>query len=272
MGETIKTEMIASPAWMVQGAGSNMFDDERQMYMALAMEQKFGAAIKSGDMTKLYEIVFHFLNINALSADRKLYDEHFHEIRGNEQLAAFVDDLGSDKDGLAARIISQINDVYTRILLKYTKLAMGMMGDVNVIYFDPKNIHYNNLEAYVLFNVKPHDAYELWKIEFRTENKLGSSMEHMQDFEMKAGSTDAFKDYVRAYNRKNPVSRMRSGNFAVAMCDTAKESRSIVSIVKDTILLNKIFYDKNQFNSKVISDINQIVTDKKTFPFKLLLH
>ena len=97
-------------------------------------------------------------------------------------------------------------------------------------------------------------------------------MEHMQDFEMKAGSTDAFKEYVRAYNRKNPVSRIRSGNFAAATCDVAKESRSIVSIVKDTILLNKIFYDRGQFNPRVLSDINQIVTDKKTFPFKLLLH
>lgn len=272
IGKPIKTEMIASPEWMVHGADTDTFDDERQMYIALAIEQKFDAVIKSGDVSKLYEIVFHFLNINALVADRKLYDAHFREIRGNEQLTAFVDNLDADKNGQAARIISHINNIYTKILLKYTKFVINVASDVGILYFDKKNIHYRNLEIYVLFNVKPHENYELWKITFKTENKLGSEMEHLRNFEMKAGEINEFKEYVRSYNRKNPISRIRSGNFVAATCDTAKESKSIVSIIKDTILINKIFYEKNQFNPNVLSDINQIVVDKKTFPFKLLLH
>ena len=271
MGETFTTDMIATPDWMIYQDQSSLLDIERQSYMAFAMEQKFNNAIANNDVTKLYEIVFHFLNINALQTDRKLYDANFREIRDNQYLAQFVDNLVTERDGDAAQIISQINDVYTRIISKYMKFAIETLNGVNVTYFDSQNIHYSNLETYLLFNIKPHEFYELWKVSYKTETTLGSEIEHLENFEMKAGQITHFKDFIRTYNRKMPVSRIRSGNFAAITCDTAKNSKSIVSLVKDTILLNKIFYDKNQFNPKVLPHIYQIVIDKNTFPFKLLM-
>ena len=271
VGKIIKTEMIAAPDWMIYDNRDELFDIERQQLMAMAMEQKFTNAIKTGDVTKLYEIVFHFLNINALRADRKLYDEHYREIRDNKYLTDFVKNLGSETDGDAAQIINKINGVYTRILSGYLKFVIEMMGGVGMVYFDTRNIHYSNVEAYVLFNIKPHDNHELWKIEFKTENKLGSEMKCLGHFTMAKGNISEFKEFVQAYNRKRPVSRIRSGNFAAAVCDSAKDSKSVVSIIKDIIMLNKVFYDKDQFNPRVLIDINQILVDKNTFPFKLLM-
>lgn len=270
MSETVNNEMIAAADWMIYDL-KNMFDMEIQSYRALAMEQKFKAAVLNRDVSKLREIVFHFLNINALNADRKLYDEHFKEIRNNECLTAFVDDLGADKDGKAARILMQINDVYTRIMSENLKLALDTMADVKVVYFDPKNIHFYNTEAHILFNVGSCDVFELWKAEFDTVNRFGSDMEFVRSFQMKLGSIDDFKTFVKSHNRENMSKRIRSGNFAVATSETAKDAKSVVSIVKDIILLNKIFYDNGQFNQRVLADIQKILIDKKTFPFKLLM-
>jgi hypothetical protein len=271
MGETVKTDMIATPDWMLHSDESNLFDSEMQMYQALSMEQKFAGAVKANDATRLYEIVFHFLNINALKSDSKLYDEHFKEIRGNDALAAFAKDLSSNNDGTAARIVGQINEVYTRILAAYIAFAIREIAGAKIKYFDPRNVHYMNVEAYALFSIKPHEYHELWQMEFKTENKLGNEIQRMQDFKMKVGDTKEFKDYVRAFNRKNPISRIRSGNFIMIECDDAKDSKNIVSIVKDIILLNKIFYERNEFNPSVLVEIQQVIADKKTFPFKLLL-
>lgn len=272
MTDKAKTKMIAKPDWMIYEDPSDMFDVERQGYMMLALEQKFNDALKSNDVTKFYEIVFHFLNINALKSDRKLYDEHFKEIQGNKYLAAFVEDMGTDKDGAAQQVINKIHEVYTRIMSAYLKLAISTIADASAVYFDPQNMHYYNTEAFVLFNIKPHEEYELWKVMFRTEIILGSAITKMKRFSgMKAGQTEELREYVNAYNEKNPDAMIRSGNFCTVTCEKAKDAKSVVSVIKDVILLNKIFYNEMQFNPKVLYDIQQIIIDKKTFPFKLLL-
>lgn len=271
MHHTVKMEMIAKPDWMIYDDTRDMFDVEKQLYILLAMEQKFNAAMKSGDVTRFYEIVFHFLNINSLNADRKLYDAHFREIKGNKYLAEFVSDLGTDKNGPAAQIVQQANEVYTRIISSYMNFAIGEISDSVAVYFDPKNIHYFNTEVFVLFNVKPHDNRELWRVTFNTDANLGSTMSHIGDFEMRAGETDDFRKFVREFNKANPVNRVRAGNFVAVTSDSARDSKNVVSVIKDIILLNKIFYEKMQFNGRVLHDMQQIIIDKKTFPFKLLV-
>jgi hypothetical protein len=261
--------MIASPDWMV--SDPDVLDVERQLYMALALEQKFNAAADNGDVTRLYEIIFHFLNINALTADHKLFNEHFEEIRGNDRLSTFIKDM-YEEDSRAEQIMSQTNLIYTRILTRYISMALNVMSGIDTLYFDPKNIHHSNVEIYVLFNVKPHSQYELWKAEFKTELELGNVVSKQCDIEMSEDDITEFKSWVRGYNRKNPVSRIRSGNFVAATCDSAKDSKNVVSVVKDIILLNKIFYDKNQFNPKVLHDLSKLINEKNTFPFKLQLH
>lgn len=261
--------MIAQPDWIFNDP--DVLDVERQLYMTLALEQKFNAAADDGDVTRLYEIIFHFLNINALTADHKMYDQYFKEIRGNDRLSTFINDMRKE-DSRAEQIMSQTNQVYTRILTRYIDMAMNIVSGIEILYFDPKNIHHTNIEIYVLFNVKPHNQYELWKAEFKTELELGNGLSKLCDIEMSEDDISEFKSWVRAYNRKNPVSRIRSGNFAAATCDSAKDAKNIVSVIKDIILLNKIFYDKNQFNPKVLNDISKLVGEKKTFPFKLQLH
>ena len=272
MAKSTKTQMIAKPDWMINTSIRATLDVEQQLYIALALEQKFEAAAKKKDLTKFYEIVFHFLNINTLSTDNKLYDTHFKEINGNEHLATFVQDLCNDKEGNAATIIKQIGEVYTRIMSTYMKLAIETMADIDVTYMDEKNMHYYNSEVFVLFNVKPHEHYELWKISFNVNSTTGSSMSKLETFSgMKKGETSDFKEYVKAYNRKSMTNRIHSGNFCVAVSEGAKDSRSVTSVIKDIILLNKIFYDKSQFNKNVLKDMLQVIIEKKTFPFKLML-
>lgn len=267
MEKTVAVEMIAQPDWVLRS--SNMLDDEMQQYLTLAMEQKFDAAIKAEDVTKFYEIIFHFLNINTLKADNKLYDEHFKEISGDEKLSLFVKNMNMEKSSPANTILMQINEVYTRILTKYVKLAIRTISNVSVSYLDPKSIHYMNSEAYVLFNIKSCDEYELWKISFNTDIALGCAIEYMANIEMKTGDIEDFKSFVKEYNRENQISRIRLGNFAIAQCDNVKDSKSVVSVIKDIIILNKIFNGRDKFNGRVLNDILQTLIDKKTFPFKL---
>ena len=272
MAKSTKTQMIAKPDWMITSSEKAMLDVEQQLYIALALEQKFNAAAKKKDLTKFYEIVFHFLNINTLSVDNKLYDTHFREINGNEYLATFVQDLCNDKEGNAATIIKQIGEVYTRIMSNYMKLAIETLADIEITYMDDKNMHYYNAEVFVLFNVKPHEHYELWRLVFNTNSTMGSSMTKLETFsDMKKGETADFREYVKEYNRKNMMNRIHSGNFCTAISDVAKDSRSVTSVIKDIILLNKIFYDKSQFNKNVLKDMLQVIIEKKTFPFKLML-
>ena len=270
MGEAAHIEMIAKPGWMVDVDADGVLDQEMQTYQALAMEQKFKRFISAGDATKLYEIIFHFLNINTLTSESKLYDEHFKEIRQNANLSTFIDDLRAAKNGAASKIVSQINKTYTSILTEYVDFVINEIIDTNIAYMNPSNIHYSNTEIYVLFRVKPSYTYEMWKIEFRTDNKLGSSLEKMAQLEIPPCKTDDIKNYIRAYNRANPIARIRSGNFAIAESETGKSAINTVSIIKDIVMLNKIFYERNQFDPDVLFEIQRVVVDKKTFPFKLL--
>lgn len=270
MGEATRIEMIAKPGWMVDIDADGVLDPEMQMYQALAMEQKFKRFISAEDATKLYEIIFHFLNINTLASESKLYDEHFKEIRENENLSVFIGDLRAAKNGAASKIVSQINKTYTSILTEYIDFVINEMIGTNVAYMNPSNMHYSNTEVYVLFRMQSCNEYELWKVEFRTDNRLGSSMEKLANFELAPGKAEDIKNFVRAYNRANPISRIRSGNFIIAESETAKPAVNIVSIIKDIVMLNKIFYERNQFNQDVLFEIQRVVVDKKTFPFKLL--
>lgn len=272
MGKTVKTQNVANPDWMMHEDKGAMLDVERQMYTALAMEQKFKESLSKRDASKLYEIIFHFLNINSLLSDSKLYDMQFKEITGNKHIETFVENMRAETDGPAKQIISNINAAYTRILTEYIEFALNVLADTNITYLDDKNIHYINDEVYVMFNVSACNHYELWKLNFSASAKMGCDMKKLGTFEITGTETDNVKSFIDEYNSTRVTDKIKKSNFVMAICDRAKDSKNVISIIKDTVFLNKIFYGPDQFNPKIVSHIQQVMSEKKTFPFKLILH
>ena len=265
----INAEMIANSDWLIRNTRLTVLDAEYQSLIIGAIRQKFDAAIDAGDVKYLYEIIFHYLNTNTLFSEKKIYDEYFNEIKNSESLKILTKNLHDDASGPASRIIGEARDMYTEVLKKYLCLAIEEMKDIDVYYFDAKNIHFYNLSVYAMFNVRPHNVYEIWYVSYHMDKRLGSAMTKLADFTLEEGESDPVTQFITKYNRENSAFPIKSTNFVGVSALTPKDSMKTISLVKDIVFLNKLFYDQYQFNADVLKDMQQLLHEKNALPFKL---
>lgn len=265
----INADMITNSDWLINNSMLTVLDLEYQGFIIEAIRQKFETAIAGGDVKYLYEIIFHYLNTNTLFSEKKMYDEYFNEIKNSESLNMLIKDLKENPEGIGLSILNQARTMYTEVLNKYLELAVNEMSDTDVYYFDIKNIHFYNLSIYAMFNVRPHDMYELWYLSYHMDKKLGSAMTKLAEFKLEENESDPVKKFIDEYNRTNQATPIKSTNFVGVSALTPKDSFKIISLVKDIIMLNKIFYDQYQFNSNVLKDMQQLLHEKNALPFKL---
>lgn len=271
MTEISRNGLIMRPDWMIDDNADKMLDDERQMYMTMSFEQKFKAAIAACDFSGMYELVFHFLNINALTADGKMYDANFKEITGCTTLNVFAGMI-NDENCAASKIVARINKTYYEVLQEYMDAAIKYMHGVKMEYFNAKNVHHSNSHVYVIAGDDMSNAYELYRITYSRDATLGNMITKIADMMLDEINIAEFKTIAAEINKKRNTPRISALNTIFVRHPHTLNRASVITLIKDIVLLNKIMRGKNQFMPEILRSVSAIIREKKTLPFKLIIN
>ena len=81
--KSINPKQILDPTWICQ---AYKVDLEYYTYLLLGAKQAYLKNLELGKFDNFYEIVFHYLNINTIISDGKLYDSGLNVINTNINL------------------------------------------------------------------------------------------------------------------------------------------------------------------------------------------
>jgi len=268
MKKAVYMKMIAKPDWFIADGIDKFYDRERLEYVLLAMEQKLNVLIDKGDLSNFYELIFHFLNLNTFLSEHMIYSEYFQPIKLSDDMKKAVRNLVDKYDeGSTFKSIQLINEIYLRILKKYLSLAIKCIGNID-IHLKSNYVHYEENNSYVISNITSSNVYELWKVNYRLSNKLGFNMEKIENFIIDGTNFGEYEEKMSSLNKtlRNPITSKNIIGLEVAK---AMNISNIMHLISSVMLLNKLFYGKAKFNINVLQDLDSVIEEKKTFPYRL---
>ena len=268
MKKPIYMRMIKKPDWFLDKGYDGFIDLERLEYKLMAMEQSFNVFIDKDDLSHFYELIFHYLNLNTLLSENKIYTEYFQIVKKNEDIESITTDLLDNYDkGKAFQSIQLMNTFYLRMLKKYMTLAIKYIDDVN-IRINNQYIHYDDQNNYILSNITSSTTYELWKLNFRLSNKLGYNIQKVDNFIIDDTNFGEYETKMTTLNKDlpNPIT---AKNLVGLEVGTTINNKNIMHLISSVIMMNKLFHGRMKFNTRVIHDIESMVESRKTFPYKL---
>ena len=103
----LNPKLVLDPMWLCQ---ANFVDLEYYTYILLDAKQKYLTNLDS-DFSNFYEIVFHYLNLNTVIADKKVYDSHLNVVRSHEKLMEIVTQLAQSDDSNGKSIVKVCSSI-----------------------------------------------------------------------------------------------------------------------------------------------------------------
>ena len=266
----IKSRMIMDAEWMISGEPAQFLDHERSYYMLMASKVKFDKEIEAGILNNMYEIIFHYFNLNSLMSDGVMFSPKYERISNVSNINDFFSGLKKNADG-PTRIIQKANEIYADILRKYMSIALRTYGMISV-FTKNSNIHKQN-SIYLIMNIASCDVYEIWQINYNTEVDLGSAVKCIKNISVSKNDISAYTEFVKSYNdskkKKNADQQITENNTIGISVEQATDTKNVVFILRDTIMLNKLFNYQNPVNTKILHDINDVLVKQNTFPYKI---
>jgi hypothetical protein len=107
---TYKNDFILDPTWIKNG----IIDHEYQHYILLAANKKFADRLDKGNTDSLYELMFHYLNLNGLILNNFIYDIRLNMVTRDEQLDEVMYQFKT-KTGDASAIAREANLIFSKI-------------------------------------------------------------------------------------------------------------------------------------------------------------
>jgi hypothetical protein len=255
--------MILNSDWML----TKHFDDpEYQHYILMAAKQKFENKIDSGDLSSLYEVTFHAMNMNTLTSDNMLYDEHF-----NRHKKESVEKIHSEfnKGNMRIKAIAmEAKSVFAKIMSKYIDETIKWMANISIT-FSNKIIHTKE-SIYLVMHVTGTNIYDMWNLSLSPTNKLYASIQNVGSFEggSYAITMKKFKAYVKEINKDK--NKINESNIISVIMDNADDHYRVATIIKDIICFNKLFIGNAPINVAIIQNMRDMLINKDSFQYKLV--
>lgn len=268
----LHNQMILPADWLIKS--KHVFDYEYQRYMVLGALKKFENKIESNDLSGFYEITFHQLNLNAFISEGRLYSHRFIQYPKNDTKQVLEDFLkpteNIDNQSITSNIIRDTKDLFFQTFDKYFDLMIKSIGNVNLIHSN-KMIHKENT-IFILINVSGSDIYDLWKLEIDNPDEFGGKIENVDHIRSNGDIVTDFRKYIDKYNKtESNKKKIKDTNTMLAHMKRAEDHKSSVYAIKDTIIFNKLFVGMNyNFNANIFMDLENIIREQKTFPYKLI--
>lgn len=260
--KTLNPKLVLDPLWICQ---ANFVDLEYYTYVLLAAKQKYLSNLDAG-FANFYEIVFHYLNLNTIIADKKVYDSQLRVNRTHEKLLEIVSQLAQRDQSHGKEIIKVGSKILSEVMQAYLEKQIPVLEHLH-FHFNNSNIHKQD-KIYIVSRTTKSDHFSVYCLDTKAQKPLGYLITKKIDLYLPELKHSEFKDRLLEkcpdlkdfLPEKNVI--VVSGSELVVPIDG-------VCLIKDILLINKLMNPAHGFDANVLLDYNRMLEKKKSIPFKL---
>lgn len=261
--KTLNPKLVLDPLWLCH---ANFVDLEYYSYVLLDAKQKYMKSLSSGDFSHFYEIAFNYFNLNTALADKKIYDSALKPVTSGLKLDQIIEQLTQPGESTGKEIIKEALSILSGVLKEYLAAQLGAMESLH-FYFNNRNLHLQE-KIYIVYKQKRIDQYEIYQFRIDDQKELGYSVEFVDSVYLPGLDKSDFNKRLAAENSTIKDLDPKK-NVIVISGESWTSSIEGVSLVKDTILLNRIIKPSHGFDVNVLRDIERLLETKRAIPFKL---
>jgi hypothetical protein len=261
--KSINPKQILDPTWICQ---AYKVDLEYYTYLLLGAKQAYLKNLELGKFDNFYEIVFHYLNINTIISDGKLYDSGLNVINTNINLLSVISQLSQKTDSLGKEIIKETSLILAETMTEYLEKQILSLEKIH-FYFNNSWIH-NQDRVYLVCKTLEPDHYEIIKLNLKSTRNLGYSVSVMKTIKLPNLKENKFKDRLL---KEMPLLNDFDPDKNVMVIGGGLNIDPInrIYLAKDTILLNRIMNQLHGFDANALLDFHRLLEKQKSIPFKL---
>ena len=261
----LNPKLVLDPMWLCQ---ANYVDLEYYNYVLLDAQQKYLKNLEV-DFSNFYEISFHYLNLNTIIADKKLYDANLKIVRSDDQrnLLEIINHFTRrEAEGEGRLIIAKASEIFAETMRRYLEKQTAVMQHMH-FYFNNNWLHREN-RIYIVCRNSEEDTYDIMKLNLASKRQLGCTMVKVATVELPDLKENEFRKRLLAV-KPNLIDFQPDKNVIVCTYDSMVEKLDALLLTKDTIILNKLVNQRDGFDSNVLLDSYRLLEKKKPIPFKL---
>jgi hypothetical protein len=218
------------------------------------------------DFSNFYEIAFHYLNINTIIADKKVYDSHLNAVRAHQNLMVIVSQLAQSNDSNGKEIVRMASAILSEVMTVYLRKQIPVLEHLN-FHLTNTALH-KQAVIYIVCKSEKLDRYEIFKLNTKSNRPLGYSISRKAVLHLPGLKNNEFKDRLLVEMPTLTDFQPDKNVIVVSGTDQVVISDGIC-LTKDIILLNKIMNLSHGFDANVLLDYERMLDKKKAIPFKL---
>jgi hypothetical protein len=258
----LNLKLVLDPMWI---CSASHFDLEYYTYVLLGAKQTYLANLESG-FINFYEIVFHYLNLNTIIADKKVYDSQLNAVNSHFRIMELVSQLTNKEANDGKEIVKIASSVFGDVMLTYLKKQIPALENLH-FHFNNSQIHKQD-KVYIVCKSAKLDRYEVYLLNFKSKKNLGYSITRKVVLDLPDLKQNEFKK--RLLERRPLLTDFNSDlNVIVVSGMDQVVLENGVCLTKDIILLNKLMNLAHGFDANVMLDYERMLEKKKKIPFKL---
>jgi hypothetical protein len=218
------------------------------------------------DFSNFYEIAFHYLNINTIIADKKVYDSHLNAVMAHQNLMVIVSQLAQSNDSNGKEIVRMASAILSEVMTVYLRKQIPVLEHLN-FHLTNTALH-KQAVIYIVCKSEKLDRYEIFKLNTKSNRPLGYSISRKAVLHLPGLKNNEFKDRLLVEMPTLTDFQPDKNVIVVSGTDQVVISDGIC-LTKDIILLNKIMNLSHGFDANVLLDYERMLDKKKAIPFKL---
>jgi hypothetical protein len=264
--KSLNPSLVLDPTWICQ---AYKVDLEYYTYLLLGAQQTYLKSLASGQFDHFYEIVFHYLNLNTIIADSKIYDSRLKSVTTDHNLMLLISQLAEKEDSQGKEIIRETSKIFADTMNRYLDKLIVSLDKIH-FYFNNSWIHKQDFIYFVCKTIEP-DYYEIVKLNLKDSHNFGYSVSTVAEVELPGLEENQFKDRLLK-KLPNLKDFDPEKNVMVIGGGVNIDPVNRVCLAKDTVLLNRIMNHQHGFDGNVLLDFHRLLEKQKSIPFKLKIN
>jgi hypothetical protein len=261
--KSLNPNQVLDPTWICQ---AYKVDLEYYTYLLLGAQQTYLKNLELGRFDYFYEIAFHYLNLNTIIADSKMYDAGLKPVTTDQNLLLLIAQLADKENSQGKDIIRQTSKILADTMNQYLEKQIISLDKIH-FYFNNNWIHKQDLIYFVCKTIEP-DNYEIVELELASSQNLGYSVKTVAEVKLPDLKENQFKN--RLLEKLPNLEKFDpEKNVMVIGGGVNIDPVNRVCLAKDTVLLNRIMNHQHGFDGNVLLDFHRLLEKQKSIPFKL---
>lgn len=259
----INPKLVLDPGWICK---AHKLDLEYYRYLLMGAQQTYLKNLEMGRFDNFYEIAFHYFNLNAIIADKKMYDSSLKLIQVDSNLACLISQLAEKDESIGKEIVKTTSSILADTMKSYLAKQVTSLEKIH-FYFNNSWIH-EEPRVYFVFKTVEVDEYEVVKLNLRSSRNLGYSISSVTKLVLPDLKESQFKDRLLEHK---PILKdfNPEKNVMVIGNGVSLDPMNRICLAKDTVMLNRLMNQRHGFDANVMLDFQRLLDRQKIIPFKL---